>query len=63
MAGLAGAGFVRYGKGITWDTDLDYNIHDNHLAHCAVRPVLDELNLHDELHYAVCDTYHKRGSR
>lgn len=62
MAGLAGTGLVRYGKGNTWDTDMDHIVHDHHLTHSTVRLVLDEPNVHDELHYAVCNTYHERGN-
>ncbi len=59
MAGLAGTGFVHYGKSTTWNSDLDYNIHDYHHTHSAVRPVLHEPDLHDELYYTVDITYSK----
>jgi len=62
MAGLARTGIVRHGKSITWNTDLDYNIHDHHPTHSAVRPILNEPNVHYELHHTVCNTYRKRGT-
>lgn len=60
MARLAGSGFVRNGESVTWDTDLDYHLYDHHTAYGAICSVFDELDVHDELHYAVCAMYYER---
>jgi len=61
MAELAGPSFVRNGESVTRDADMDHNIYDDHLAHSVICPILDELDVHDEFHYAVNTTYHGRN--
>lgn len=44
---------ARYGQGNSGYADLDHHLHDNDPAYGAIRIVLDQLDLHDELHHTV----------
>lgn len=49
--------FARDGQGHSGFADLDHHVHHNHLAYGAVCSVLDQLDVHDELHYTVRSGY------
>lgn len=54
MAGPIGTGFVRDGKSVTRHADWCHHVHDNYVAYGAVRFVLNQPDIHDEFHHAVC---------
>lgn len=53
MAGLTWLCFARYGQRSSGHADLDHHVYYNYLAHGAICSVLDQLDVHDELHYTV----------
>ena len=53
MACLGRASSLRHGQSATWVADLDHHLHDNDLADPPLCPLLDKLDIYDELHYFV----------
>lgn len=45
--------FARVSEGHSGFADLDHHIHYHHFAHRALCSILDQLDVHDELYYAV----------
>lgn len=54
MAGLTRLRFARYGQSDSGHTDLDHHFHNDYPTYSAVRAIFDQLDLHNELYYAVC---------
>ena len=53
MAGLTGLRFARHGQSNSGHADLDHHLHHHYPTHSPLRPLLNQLDLHNELHYAV----------
>lgn len=53
MAELVRTCNTRNGQSNTWNADMDHYLHDYHLTYRAVCPLLDQSDVHDELHYSV----------
>lgn len=49
--------FAHHGQRNSGHADLDHHVHDNYLTYGALRSLLDQLDVHDELHYAVRINY------
>lgn len=57
MAGLTWLCFARHGQRNPGHADLDHHVHNDYLTYGAVRSLLDQLDVHDEFHYAVRINY------
>ena len=53
MAGLTWLCNARHGQRNPGSADLDHHFYDNYPAYCAIRFVLHQFDVHDELHYTV----------
>ena len=53
MAGFTWLRFARHGQRYSGYADLDHHVHDDYPTYGAICSLLDQLDVHDELHYAV----------
>ena len=58
MAGLTRLRFARHGQRNSGHVDLDHHLYDHYPAYGPLRPLLNQFDLHNELHHAV-RTFHK----
>ena len=55
MAWLSWSCNARYGQTFTWDADMDHYFLNHHAADGSLCPLLDQSDIYNELHHAVCD--------
>ena len=53
MAGLTWLRFARHGQRNSGHADLDHHLHDHYPTYSPLCALLHQLDLHNELHYAV----------
>ena len=53
MAELVWTRNTRNGQSNTRNADMDHYLRDHYLTSRAICPVLDQFDVHDELHYSV----------
>ena len=57
MAGLTWLRFARHGQRDFRHADLDHHLHDHYPAYSPLCALLNQLDLHNELHHAVRTIY------